>query len=73
MLLNRYDINLPVEQSDRIEATRWALTRLIDRVATAAERIAEVQYGFRKTLVQSSKEVAGLINQFMEDYQEVGV
>ncbi|KAF6773855.1 hypothetical protein AHF37_06334 [Paragonimus kellicotti] len=71
-MLNRYELELPQEHADRIEATRWALTRLTDRAASTMDRISEVQQNFQKELIESSKQIRRTVQTFTADYHERG-
>ncbi|KAF5400265.1 hypothetical protein PHET_06384 [Paragonimus heterotremus] len=71
-MLNRYELELPQEHADRIEATRWALSRLTDRAASTMDRISEVQQNFQRELIESSKQIRRTVQAFMADYHERG-
>ncbi|KAF8561861.1 hypothetical protein P879_05011 [Paragonimus westermani] len=71
-MLNRYELELPQEHADLIEATRCALTRLADRAASTMNRINEAQQNFQKELIESSKQIRRTVQTFMADYHERG-
>lgn len=70
-MLNHYDWNLPQEFSDRIEATRWAFTRLLDHASETMTRIQELQHVFKKELKETSSQVRQRIRDFIDEYAEV--
>ncbi|GAA47151.1 dynein heavy chain 5 axonemal [Clonorchis sinensis] len=71
-MLNKYSLGLSQDQADRIEAARWALTRLTDRISSTVDHILEIMPARQKYLVELSTEVRQLVKQFLIDFQQRG-
>ncbi|OON17598.1 hypothetical protein X801_06563 [Opisthorchis viverrini] len=71
-MLNKYSLGLSHDQADRIEAARWALTRLTDRMSSTVDHILEIMPARQKYLAELSAEVRQLVKQFLIDFQQRG-
>ena len=71
-MLNRYEVAIPRDQSDRVHALRYTWEDLLTTATNMESRLTDIQPQFKGTLTDNVQVFAADVNEFVSDYDVSG-